>query len=147
MAGGKPYIGTTDHRLVGYGDAEGTPPEPQPEPQPPPQVVHDLAITSLTIPDRVSRQAGAMVKVEVSNLGTEPESYSLLVRVQPGMVIGSIHGVDLKAGEKRVASVPWLGGLMGNDGPKSIVAQLTLQGAQDSQLANNLVTQVVTVGP
>ena len=50
-------------------------------------------------------------------------------------------------GEKRVESIPWLGGLMGSDGPKSVVAQLFLEGAEDSQPANNLAVQVVTVGP
>jgi len=36
---------------------------------------------------------------------------------------------------------------MGGDGPKTIVAQLFMEGAEDSQLENNLVAQVVTVSP
>jgi outer membrane protein assembly factor BamB len=134
VAEGRPYVGTNDERLVGFST-------------PPPVVVHDLAISGLIVGDRVSRQAGATVRVEVSNRGTEPGSYRLLVRVQPGVVLAAIRGASLGAGEKRVESIPWPGGLMGNDGPKSVVAQVFLEGAEDSQLANNLVVQVVTVGP
>jgi outer membrane protein assembly factor BamB len=137
VADGRPYVGTTDERLVGFSTGSS----------PPPVVVHDLAISGLVVGDRVSRQAGATVRVEVSNRGTEPESYRLLVRVQPGAVIGAIQGASLGAGEKRVESIPWPGALMGNDGPKSLVAQLFLEGAEDSQLANNLAVQVVTVEP
>jgi outer membrane protein assembly factor BamB len=136
VAAGRPYIGTTDNHLVGYGDA-GTPPV----------MVHDLAITSLVVAEPVSRQAGTVVQVEVSNPGTETESYRLLVRAQPGGVIGSLHGVGLQPGEKRMENLPWPGGLMGSDGPKSVIAQVTLEGAEDSQPANNLAAQIVTVGP
>ena len=43
--------------------------------------------------------------------------------------------------------VPWPPALMGDDGPKTLVAQVSLLGQVDGNLANNFAIQLVTVGP
>jgi hypothetical protein len=51
------------------------------------------------------------------------------------------------AGQQLPVSFNWPGELMGDDGPKALVAQAVLPGAVDVTPSDNIVTQVVTVGP
>ena len=114
---------------------------------PPPSVVHDIAITRLQAPARVSRQNDATVQVTLANRGTQSETCDLLIRVQPGRVVIADRALSLAAGETKALTIPWPTPLMGEDGPKSIVAELSLQGQTDSSPANNEAIQVVVVGP
>jgi P pilus assembly chaperone PapD len=134
VAGGVPYVATTDTRLVGFS-------------VPPPVIIHDVAIESLQVPARVSRQADAQVRVTLVNRGTGTESYRLLVRVQPGRALLVDAPGTLAPREKKTVSIPWPVFLMGDDGPKSVVALVALDGATDSSPADNNALQVVTVGP
>src|SRR5205807_2090632 len=139
VAGGSPYLATADNLLVGFSVGVVAPP--------PPAVVHDVAITNLQVPAHVSRQADAQVQVTLANRGTQAEECDLLIRVQPGRVVIAENGLDLAAGETKIVLIPWPTPLMGEDGPKTLVAELVLQGQTDINLANNQAIQLVTVGP
>jgi hypothetical protein len=136
IAGGSPYVTTTDARLVGFSAA------------PPPTVtVHDLAITGLEVAPSVSRSMDAPVKVVLANHGTATENFRLLVRVQPGRVLIQDATGTMAPGETRTVSFTWSTSLMGDDGPKTLVAELFLVGQTDSKPEDNTALQLVTVGP
>jgi hypothetical protein len=138
VAGGVPYVATSDSRFVGFSAT----------PSPPPvTVVHDLAIESIQVASQVSRSRSAEVQVTLVNRGTETENYNLLVRVQPGRILLHDSRGSLVAGQKKVVSFLWSPLQMGDDGPKSLVAQVELQGQEDRSPADNNALQVVTVGP
>jgi hypothetical protein len=137
VAGGSPYLATSDDRLVGFSAG----------PVPPPVVIHDAAIVSLHVPRLVSRQMDAPVTVTLANQGTQAETCELLLRVQPGRVVIADEKVTLAAGETKGVTIPWPTPLMGDDGPKALVAELFLQGPTDSTPGDNQALQLVTVGP
>jgi hypothetical protein len=109
--------------------------------------IHDVAILSLQAPPQVSRHVDAPVQVTIANRGTQSENCELLVRVQPGRVVIADDRETLARGETKTVSLNWPTPLMGNDGPKSLIAELFLQGATDPTPADNQATQLVTVGP
>jgi hypothetical protein len=109
--------------------------------------VHDVAILSLLAPPVVHRQTDAQVQVVIANHGTQPEQTELLLRVQPGRVIIADDSETLAAGESKTLTFIWPTPLMGEDGPKSLAAELFLKGATDSHPADNQAIQLVTVGP
>jgi outer membrane protein assembly factor BamB len=137
VAEGVPYVGTGDTRLVGF--SSGSPP--------PVAVVHDLAIESLQIAPRVSRRTGAAIRVTLINRGTHVETYTLLVRVQPGRIILLDQRGTLAPGQKVVESIPWPSALMGETGPTSLIAQVSVVGEVDDTPLDNHALQFVTVGP
>jgi outer membrane protein assembly factor BamB len=137
VAGGVPYVATSDTRLVGFSVP----------PPPPPAVVHDLTVASLQVAPRVSRRANAVAQVTIANHGTATESYSLLVRVQPGVVLLLDRRGSVAAGQTVTESFTWRTAQMGDDGPKALVAQVTLLGQTDRTPADNNALQIVTVGP
>jgi outer membrane protein assembly factor BamB len=136
VADGMPYVATADGRLVGFGP-----------PAPPPVVVRDLAIERIEVAPRVSRRTGAVVQVTLANRGTAAAEYRLLVRVQPGRTLLLDGAGSLAPGDRETVEVRWPTGLMGDAGPKSVVAQVTLVGATDGEPTNNNALQPVTVGP
>jgi hypothetical protein len=71
----------------------------------------------------------------------------LLVRVQPGRAVLHDATGTVAPGQKKVVSFLWSPALMGDDGPKTVVAQVVLQGQSDRTPADNNALQVVTVGP
>jgi O-antigen ligase len=109
--------------------------------------VHDVAITALQVPSQVSRSADATVMVTVANRGTQAEQCHLRLRVQPGQMIISDDPVTLGPGETKTLTLTWPTALMGNDGPKTLVAELILDGSQDIHPDDNQAIQVVIVGP
>jgi outer membrane protein assembly factor BamB len=134
VAEGSPYVATTDGLFVGFS-AQTT------------AVVHDLAITSLQVAPQVSRFADAPVKVVLANQGSESETYHLLLRVQPGAVLIPDAQGTIAPGETKTLEFTWPIAAMGDDGVKTVIAQVSLQGQVDSSPNNNTVFQVVTVGP
>jgi O-antigen ligase len=110
-------------------------------------IVHDVAITRLLVAPLVSRTTDAPVQVTVVNRGTQTEQCRLRLRVQPGRMIVADAEVTLAAGETKTLTLTWPTPLMGDDGPKSLAAELILEGFEDSQPADNQATQLVTVGP
>jgi O-antigen ligase len=110
-------------------------------------IVHDVAITRLAVLPLVSRNRDAPVQVTITNRGTQTEQCRLRLRVQPGRVVVADTEVTLAAGETQTLTLTWPTPLMGDDGPKSLVAELILEGFDDSQPADNQATQLVTVGP
>jgi O-antigen ligase len=108
---------------------------------------HDVAIVRLQAPPQVSRQDDAEVKVTIANRGTSSENTELLLRVQPGRVVVADDMEPLARGETKTVSITWPTPLMGDDGPKSLVAELFLKGAVDPSLADNQAIQPVIVGP
>jgi hypothetical protein len=135
VAAGHPYVGTADGLLVGFDVASA-----------PPAVVHDVAIVRLQVPERVSRSKDATVQVTITNRGTQAEPCQLELRVQPGEVVAD-QAESLAAGETQTVTLAWPTDLMGDDGPKTLVAALSLTGAADSHPADNQAIQVVVVGP
>jgi hypothetical protein len=109
--------------------------------------VHDLAIESIQVDPHVSRSRSAEVRVTLVNRGTETENYNLLVRVQPGRILLHDSRGSLATGQKKVVSFFWSPLQMGDDGPKSLVAHVVVQGQEDRSPADNNSIQVVTVGP
>jgi outer membrane protein assembly factor BamB len=136
VAAGVPYIATADSRLVGFS-----------LPAPPPAVIRDLAIERIDVESPVSRRTGAVVRVTLVNRGTAAGEYRLMVRVQPGRVLLADGAGQLAAGAKQTVEVRWPAALMGDVGPKTVVAQVTLVEAEDGDPANDHALQVVTVGP
>jgi O-antigen ligase len=110
-------------------------------------IVHDVAITRLAVPPLVSRNTDAEVQVTVANHGTQTEQCQLRLRVQPGRVVVADDEITLAAGETQTVTLTWPTTLMGDDGPKTLVAELILEGFDDSHPADNQATQLVTVGP
>jgi O-antigen ligase len=109
--------------------------------------VHDVAIARLDVPPVVSRNMDAEVQVTIANRGTQAEQTELLLRVQPGRIVIVDDNEMLAAGETKTLTFIWPTPLMGEDGPKSLVAQLFLKGATDATPADNQAIQLVTVGP
>jgi putative inorganic carbon (hco3(-)) transporter len=109
--------------------------------------IHDVSIVSLQVPAQVSRSADTEVQVTIANHGTQSENTELLLRVQPGRVVVADEMETLARGETKTVSINWPTPLMGDDGPKSLVAELFLKGAVDPSLADNQAIQPVIVGP
>jgi hypothetical protein len=141
VAGGVPYVGTADGRLVGYGG--GIVP---PGPQPPTPGAHDLAIDRIDMPALVSRSQNAEVYVILTNKGATAESYHIFFSVVPGSPVNDYIDT-VGPGETKTIGVIWPTYLMGPNGTKSFVARVIIRGQNDSNPADNVFAQPVTVGP
>jgi hypothetical protein len=141
VANGIPYVGTGDGRLVGYGAPVAPPPPP-----PPPTQVRDLAITRIDVPASFSRSQRGEVFVILENRGATTESYHIFLRSSPGVSINDY--VDTIApGETKPIGFYWPTNLMGPEGQKSLIAEVVIRGATDTNPANNRFEQPVVVGP
>jgi outer membrane protein assembly factor BamB len=139
VAGGQPYVATADGQFIGFAASSTTPP--------PTTGGHDLAITGIQVQPIVSRSADAEVLVQLVNRGTTTETYHIYLRVRPGDVLINDYIDAIGPGQTKTVGFIWPTFQMGNDGAKTLVAQVVIQGQDDSNPGDNAATQTVVVGP
>src|SRR5262245_2214279 len=81
-----------------FGDA--TPPSPPSDP------VHDVAVTSVSLPGSVKRMKAVSVNVAVSNQGTTSETFQISLSATAGTV-GSPKTITLAAGANASVPITW----------------------------------------
>jgi outer membrane protein assembly factor BamB len=142
VAGGIPYVGTADGRLVGYA-AQVAPPPPPP---PPPAQVRDLSIVGIEVQPIYSRSQRGEVFVNLVNRGAQAEQYHIYLRSQPGVPINDYID-SIGPGQTKRIGFYWPTNMMGGNGQKSLISQVVIIGASDANPADNIFEQPVTVGP
>jgi uncharacterized protein YkwD/outer membrane protein assembly factor BamB len=139
VAGGLPYVATAQGQFVGFS-SKGPPAAPSGP------TLHDVAISGIQVAPTVSRRDNAVVLVSLTNRGPSSESYHIYLRLRPGdMLINDFTGA-IDAGQTKVIGFIWKPSQMGENGAKTLVAQVLIEGQTDSNPNDNSFSQPVTVG-
>jgi outer membrane protein assembly factor BamB len=140
VAGGLPYVATAQGQFVGFSST-GAPAAPSGP------MLHDVAIAGIQVAPTVSRSANAEVRVLLANRGSSNESYHIYLRFRPGDVLINDFTGTIEAGQTREIGFIWTASQMGENGPRTLVAQVLIIGQTDSNPNDNSLSQPVTVGP